>query len=479
MNSLIELSILPALIALLGLVPTSRPWLPKAAAILCLAQLPVAVFVCLPASRGAHEGIAPFGMDGIGVAFTCITALVSAASMVQAGFLNPAEQKSHPVSDRQFRLFYTLSGLFMVSMYAVPLAQNLGYMWIALEATTLMSAPLVDFHRTKSSLEATWKYLLLCSVGIAFAFFGTLLILAAQGASAGGGTLSLAKLSGSISLNPLLTRVGFVFCLLGYGTKAGLFPLHSWLPDAHSEAPAPISAMLSGALLNCAVVAIWRVSRVMAASGQMAFVAGLLVPAGTITVVAAGIMLVRQHDLKRMWAYSSVEHIGLLIVAVGMGAGPILILQAFNHSIAKCALFLMSGNVLEAFGTKALTKLGGLLRTAPLWGIGLAAAGLAIAGSPPFGTFLSEWLLIKGVAVSGHGWAVAGLIAGLTLTFMAIASHLNPLIFGEARPAVRAKAPAVWSVVPVALVVLSLCAGLAVTPAAISFLGSLSGVGTP
>src|SRR4029450_3698286 len=179
----------------------------------------------------------------------------------------------------------------------------------------------------------------------------------AQGFSPGGegvGTLMLTELvARGTSLDPRLLRLGFLFCLLGYGTKAGLFPLHNWLPDAHSEAPAPASAILSGALLNCALVALWRISQVMAAAGQAALVRDLLVPAAAVTVLAAGLMLVRQHDLKRMWAYSSVEHVGLLTLAIGIGSGPLFLLHASNHSLVKTALFLLAGNVLYLFGTKS------------------------------------------------------------------------------------------------------------------------------
>src|SRR5439155_16745590 len=205
----------------------------------------------------------------------------------------------------------------------------------------LMSAPLVYFYRSRDSLEATWKYLMLCSVGIAFALLGTVLIFAAsQGPDGSSGTLMVdALVTRGARLDPRLLRLGFIFCLLGYGTKAGLFPLHNWLPDAHSEAPAPASAMLSGALLNCALVALWRISGIVIASGHAAVVRQTMIPMGTLTVLAASFMLLRQHDLKRMWAYSSVEHVGLLTLAMGLGSGSLFLLHAINHSLVKTALF--------------------------------------------------------------------------------------------------------------------------------------------
>jgi len=436
-------------------------------------QVPLVLWICLPAFSGVRIVWGDFAIDGLGAAFTCITTIVVAAALIQASFLLPAGRANHPMSDRRFCLFYTLAGLFVVAMYSAPLAQNLGYMWMALEATTLMSAPLVDFHRNRASLEATWKYLLLCSVGIAFALFGTVLFFAAQHGLLQGTLSTPGLMATAKSLDPKLLRVAYVFCLLGYGTKAGIFPLHNWLPDAHSEAPAPVSAMLSGALLNCALVGIWRVSQIVSAAGQDDFVRGLLVPAGAITVLAAGLMLIRQHDLKRMWAYSSVEHVGLLVVAIGMGAGPIFVLHAFNHSLAKTALFLISGNILEVLGTRSLSKLSGILRFAPLWGIVLVGAGFAIAGSPPFGTFLSEWLLLKTTFTGNQVFASVALVAGLTIAFLGVMSHLAGVVFGPESDKSKLKPVPSWAAAPAVLLAGSLVAGIAVTPTAMSFLKSL------
>lgn len=483
MNILSLLALLPAGMAVLGLFPRAAGWLPRAAGALMVAQLVVALRVCGPVLWGpaALLGGPEFGLDGLGAAFVVLTTLVAAAAIVQSAFLLPPERGGeHGVTDRRFCLFYTLAGGFLLAMYGVLAARNLGTLWIAMEATTLLSAPLVYFHRSRHALEATWKYLLLCSVGIAFALFGTVLIFAAsQRPGDGGGTLLLAELAArGRELDPRLLRLGFIFCLLGYGTKAGLFPLHNWLPDAHSEAPAPASAMLSGALLNCALVALWRVSTVLASAGQQELVRRLLVPTGAVTVLAAGLMLVRQHDLKRMWAYSSVEHVGLLVLAIGLGTGPIFVLHAVNHSLVKATLFLIAGHLLQLYGTKSLSKMGGLLQAAPGWGLLLAAAAFAVAGSPPFGTFLSEWLLLTAAFSAGELAAGALVIAGLTLTFVAVAVHLARLLFGAqlpARPIVPRRA---WCVVPTALLAGSVASGVALAPPVIAALAHWSG-GSP
>lgn len=479
------LTALPLLLVAITLVPGAARRLPAVAAGLMAAQAGVALAACLPMLRGESPPPrgAEFALDGLGAVFTLITTGVAAAAMLHAAFLFPAESRRHAEADRRgadrrMSLYYALTALFLISMYGVLTAQNLGYLWIAMEATTLCSAPLVYFHRTRNALEATWKYLVLCSVGIAFALFGTVVLYAAsQGPD--GGTLLVAELrERAAALDPRLLRLGFIFCLLGYGTKAGLFPLHNWLPDAHSEAPAPASAMLSGSLLNCALVAVWRISQVMTGAGQEEMVRRLLVPAGAVTVLAAGLMLVRQHDLKRMWAYSSVEHTGLMALAIGIGSGPVFLLHAANHSLVKTALFLLSGNVLHHYGTKSLSGLTGLLKEAPAWAILLAAGAFAVAGSPPFGTFLSEWLLLTETLGAGEIPAALFVLAGLTIAFVSITVHVGRVLFGGPlslpREGSGAAAPG-WSLAPTLLLGLSLAGGLALGPGVLQALAVWAG----
>lgn len=458
--------------AICGLIKPMARRIAWISAALMTVQVPAALLFCAPAFKGNPYMLSKgFGIDGVGAAFIIITTIAAAAAMVQAAFLLPAERGTKDdVGDRQFGLFYSLSGLFLLAMYAMLLAQNLGYLWIALEATTLMSAPLVYYHRNRNSLEATWKYLLLCSVGIGFALFGTVLIFASSQNSGSGGTIILSELiARGKSLDPQLLRLGFIFCLLGYGTKAGLFPLHSWLPDAHSEAPAPSSAMLSGALLNCALVALWRLTQIMNAAGQNVLAQDTLIAAGSITVLAAGLMLIRQHDLKRMWAYHSVEHTGLLCLAIGLGSGSVFLLHAVNHTIVKVALFLLSGNILNLCGTKNLNKISGLLKSVPLLGVLLAAGGFAIVGTPPFGMFVSEWMILRDTLASGRIWAVVFVIAGLAVTFIALSSHLNGAVLGATSRPYKPQ-PAAWSIVPIVLLLGSLAAGVAVAPKVMGFL---------
>jgi hydrogenase-4 component F len=478
LNPLVLLMVVPLLMAVSGLFTTSIRWLPGFCAVLMLAQLPLAGWICYPVLQGHALDYGLIRVDGVGAAFTLITTLVAAAALVQAALTLPADRRgAHPVSDRRFCLFFSLAGLFIASMYLVPLAQHPGLMWIAIEATTLMSVPLISYHQSRASLEASWKYLLLCSVGIALALFGTALLCAAQLGAPGGGASLVAHFDNPALLDQRLLALGFIFCLLGYGTKAGIFPLHNWLPDAHSEAPASVSALLSGALLNCALVAIWRLSQLMVAAGQGELVRQLLVPAGAITVAAASLMLIRQHDLKRMLAYSSVEHVGLLTLAIGIGSGPLFILHALNHSIAKVAFFLLAGLVLQIYGTRVLSRLSGILRTAPALGLALLVASFAIAGAPPFGTFISEWLLLRDTLGTGYGLAAAVVIAGLAAAFVAITTHTGRIVLGHGAASTAPVAATKLIMIPAVLLGCSLLLGVMITPQVWQALASLINVG--
>jgi hydrogenase-4 component F len=301
---------------------------------------------------------------------------------------------------------------------------------------------------------------------------GTVLFLAAAGGAGGAeGGLSISWLSEhASSLKRSLLEAGFVFFVLGYGTKAGLFPVHNWLPDAHSEAPAPASALLSGALLNCAMVALWRIAGIVERSESRILLAGLLAPMGAISVLAAAIILIRQRDLKRMWAYSSVENMGLLAVAVGLGAAPIFALHALAHSLSKTSAFLLSGNVMKGHGTVMLSKLTGVMRRTPGLGFAMLAAGLAVMGAPPFASFVSEWLLLA-KAADGRHWGIGiALVAGLAVSFVAVLIHLGRVVFGG-NPGRAESQRSPGPIYPSVLLLVAAAAFLAVTPTALEFIG--------
>lgn len=401
-------------------------------------------------------------------AFILLTAFVSACALTQTPLFFKVEEANSlsPYRFGEERLYYACAALFHISMTFVFLSDNLGFLWISIEATTLTSATLIYFVRTKHALEATWKYLIVCSVGIAFALLGSILIFASsQHGAVEGGSLTISELiAHADALDARLLRLGFICCLVGYGTKAGLFPLHNWLPDAHSEAPAPASAMLSGALLNCALFAIWRVSQIASASQSGPSSQFLLLTVGTITAVAASFFLVHQHGLKRMWAYSSIENSGIILIAIGLGSGPLFLLHAINHSLAKVALFLVSGNIIQLTGTKKLSEIRGLLSTSPSWAVLLSAAALAVTGSPPFGSFVSELLIIMRAIEMKQFLVAATLIVAITLAFIAVGMQLFRILFGTGKTVAPTTRSSGMDLVPKLLVALSLICGFTSLP---------------
>ena len=402
-------------------------------------------------------------------AFIILTGCVAACALTHGHIFYEREEMLHkPPSDWAVRLNYICAMFFILAMYVVYLCKNLGYLWIAVESTTLLSAPLVYFSRTKHALEATWKYLIICSVGISFALLGTLFIFASgqHGAMAGfAGSLRLSDLiEAAPRLDFKLLRFGYIFCLLGYGTKAGMFPLHSWLPDAHSEAPAPSSALLSGSLLNCALYSIWQISSIVTVSTHAQLSNETTLWLGTATVVAASLFLIRQYSLKRLFAYSSIENVGIMLVAIGLNSGSLFFLQALNHSLAKVSLFLLSGNIVQASGKKNLSQQSGLMASAPGWAVLMTMSCFAATGAPPFGTFLSEWLILM-KTIDLHYFINTGLLlVSLALSFIVVCMHVGRVILGGPNPNFSYYRPIATSAIPALLIICSLYLGLTAHP---------------
>jgi len=368
---------------------------------------------------------ASLALDAAGLLFLTITSVLFVAVTVYGvGYL--ARVSSHPAKKTggRFSPEAVFSGcllLFLATVTLVTTAQHFGVLWVAVEATTLATAPLICFHRNPRSLEATWKYLLICSVGIALALLGNFFLAVAAGFGGEDVPLVLQDMLASAgNLNPTWLKLAFAFLLIGYGTKMGLAPLHTWLPDAHSEAPSMVSALLSGALLNCAFLALLRVDAICVAAGQGAFAAGLFMVFGLLSVGLAAVFLLGQRDYKRLLAYSSVEHMGLLAFGVGAGGRGIYgaLLHAVNHSLVKSALFLLAGNLLARFGSKAVAEVRGARRLLPVTGTLWVLGFLAITGSPPFGVFLSKLVMLKGAVDEGHVFAAAALLVMLVIIFL-------------------------------------------------------------
>jgi hydrogenase-4 component F len=388
-----------------------------------------------------------FRLDVIGLLFLTITSvLFLAASVYSVAYLLGGTHGEQAAPHR----FVPCLLWFLSCMTLVAITQHLALMWAAVEGTTLASAPLVYFYKRKGALEAAWKYLLLCSVGIALALLGTFFLgIAASGSSTAGHGLSLSTLmSQAPSMARPWLKAGFVLALVGYGTKMGLVPLHTWLPDTHSQAPSPVSALLSGALLNCAFLAILRFYQVCLASGDAAFANTLLITMGILSIAVACAFMVRQRDYKRLFAYSSIENMG--IVAVGIGLGGVAtygaLFHAVNHSLCKAGLFFLSGNVLREFGTTKASEVRGILQRLPMTGVLLAALFLAIGGVPPFGPFWSEFMIFQ-TAINTHVWLGVIFIALLAIAFLGMAGVLFPMLQGNTAPSARRSREATLSVI--------------------------------
>lgn len=381
-------------------------------------------------------------LDPVGLIFLSIaSALFLAVSVYAVGYLRheTGGQREDFVEGILFSnapeaVFTGCLLFFLSAMSLVTLTQDLGLLWVAIEATTLASAPLIYFHRHHRSLEATWKYLLVCSVGIALALLGNLfLAVAASGPGRPGTPLDLhALVVRAPSLQIPWLKGAFIFLLVGYGTKMGLVPLHTWLPDAHSEAPSVVSALLSGALLNCGFLGILRAYQVCVAAGLAPFARDLLVLFGLLSIALAAVFLLAQADYKRLLAYSSVEHMGILALGIGLGGAATFgaLLHALNHSLTKAMLFLLSGNILAAYRTKSSREVQGMLQRLPitgaLWLVGL----LAITGSPPFGTFLSELLVLRGALETGRVWIGVVYLSLLAIIFVGMATTMSRMAQG-------------------------------------------------
>jgi hydrogenase-4 component F len=383
------------------------------------------------------------GVDALGLLFlTLCSLLFLAASVYAVGYLDH-EDRSHLHRDFEGgglftnepeAVFTSCLLLFLAAMTLATLSQHLGLMWVAVEATTLFSAPLIYFHRHRRSLEATWKYVLICSVGIALAMLGNFALSAALQPGTGHGDSALVVdhlLASAEHLNPVWVKLAFVFFVVGYGTKMGLAPLHTWLPDAHSEAPSLVSALMSGALLNCAFLGVLRGHQVCLAAGQGSFSRELLVGFGLLSLVVAGVFIVGQTDFKRMLAYSSVEHMGILAVAVGLGAGYAAGLHAVNHSLTKGALFLTAGNLLAYYRTKTAPEIRGVLDRLPLTGLLWFAGILAITGTPPFGVFLSEVAVLRAAVEQHRPWVAGAYLVLLAVIFLGMVAIVLPMVHGQ------------------------------------------------
>jgi len=334
------------------------------------------------------------------------------------------------------RFYHAMYQTMMAAMNLALVSNDLGLLWVGVEMATLVTVMMVGIYRTPAAIEAAWKYFILGSVGISLAFFGTILIyLAAQG-TLGEGLPALAwtRLQASASdFDPALLSLAFVFFLVGYGTKIGLAPLHAWLPDAHAEGPTPISAVLSGLLLNVALYALLRIKMVLSANTEALHPGPIMVVMGLTSLLFATFMLYKQRDIKRFFAYSSIEHMGIITFAFGIGgilANLAGLLHMTMHSLIKSGIFFTVGHVSQAKSTQQFSEIKGLSVSHPVLAWGLALGVFAIAGLPPFGAFMSEFLIVSSVFVQSP-WLTILVAVALVIAFGAMLMRLQDILFGE------------------------------------------------
>jgi hydrogenase-4 component F len=373
--------------------------------------------------------------DDLNVVFIVLNAFVGFTTSIFSASYIGHELETGRLTPGYLCFYHAMFQLMMFGMDLALTANNIGLMWVAIELATLSTVVMVGIYRTHEALEAAWKYFILGSVGIALALFGTILVYLAAVTTIGEGMRAMAwdnLLRHAAVLDPSLLNIAFVFLLLGYGTKVGLAPMHAWLPDAHAEGPTPVSAVLSGLLLNVALYALLRFKMIVAANPGTIAVGPLMVTLGLGSLIFAAFMLYRRRDIKRMFAYSSIEHMGIIVFAFGMG-GPLGnfagLLQMTMHSLTKSAIFFSVGHVAQVKGTQKIADIRGLTSSHPLLGWTLVAGVVAIAGLPPFGVFMSEFLVLTAFA---RAPALAFLaVFGLLVAFGALLLRLGSIAFGE------------------------------------------------
>ncbi len=385
-----------------------------------------------------------------------ISLLFFLIAIYSTGYLKAAEIKSE-------HIFTGSMLIFLATMTMVTMSDHIMVMWIAIEATTLASAPLIYTHRTKASLEATWKYVLICSVGIAMALLGSVFITLAMDIGKIDAPVSFSALTSvAKQLDPVWLKVGFVFIFVGYGTKMGLAPMHTWLPDAHSEAPSPASALLSGVLLNCAYLGIFKTNKIMHAAGLGDFSGTILIVFGLISIMAAATFILKQTEYKRMLAYSSVENMG--IIAFGTGIGGIgafgAIICLIHHSLIKSSLFLTSGNILLGYGSGLIEKTGRLAKLMPKSFVAFFGGFAGISGFPPFGIFIGELFIIVGAFRTGNYFVAGIFIFTLCVIFAGFTNQVMKISFHDTTTEeikITEKASMVWPQYALLLTSLVLC----------------------
>ncbi|MEJ0095000.1 MAG: hydrogenase 4 subunit F [Methylocella sp.] len=419
-------------------------WTEHAVAVIHLAGISLALLFAVALAAAVLDGqsVIVFGgwlfADALGCIFVGLVAVVGfLTGAYSIGYLRNELAKGD-ITVRSLSIYYGFFHLFLFTMVLAVTSNNLIMMWVGIEATTLGSVFLVGFHGRKASLEAAWKYVVICTVGVAFGLYGTVLVFSnanAVLANAEAAILWTEVVKHSTALDPATISIAFVFVLIGFGAKAGLFPMHAWMPDAYSEAPSPVSALLSGALSNCALLVIIRYAVIAAKTAGPHFPQTLFLIFGTLSIGVAAFFIFVQRDVKRLLAYSSVENMGLIVLGLGIG-GPLgvaaALLHTINHGLAKTLMFCGAGNILMKYNTRDLDRIKGMLRVAPVSGFLVLVGALALGGMPPFNVFISEFLTIVAGVKAGYGWLMAICMVLLTVVLASFVRMISGAILGPA-----------------------------------------------
>ncbi|AXA43037.1 hydrogenase 4 subunit F [Rhizobium leguminosarum] len=377
-------------------------------------------------------------VDDLNIVFIVLNTFVGFTTSLFSASYIAHELETGRLTPANLRFYHAMYQIMMFGMNLAFVSNNIGLMWVAVEIATLTTVLMVGIYRTHEALEAAWKYFILGSVGIAFALFGTILVYLAAQPVVGEGYDAMVwtiLVDHAAAFDPALLNVAFIFLLLGYGTKVGLAPLHAWLPDAHAEGPTPISAVLSGLLLNVALYAVLRFKILLAASPEAIAPGPLMMTMGLASLIFAAFMLYRRRDIKRFFAYSSIEHMGIIVFAFGLG-GPLAnfagLLHMIMHSLTKSAIFFAVGHIAQIKGTQRLSAIRGLTETHPALGWGLVTGVVAIVGLPPAGVFMSEFLIVSSAFAKQPLLAIL-LVFGLLVASGALLLRLTGAAFGQPR----------------------------------------------
>jgi hydrogenase-4 component F len=442
------LVVIPFAAGVLCLATNSSPWWERInlAAFVLVAVLSLKIAANVLAAHGALSALNGFlRVDALSALVILLTAFVSLVCAIYAIGYFRRDRVDNRLTERQLRLYYGLTPIFVSAMLLAPMADNLGVMWVAIESSTLASVLLVTLYNQKTSFEAGWKYIIIGSVGIALALFGTVFVyysaVGLLGPETHGGMNWSVLVQVADKLNPQAMRLAFILVLLGYGTKAGLAPMHTWKPDAYSEAPVPSAALLGAAFINCAFYAIIRFDVLAEKALGHNFPGKMLIGFGIASILVAAPFILVQRNFRRLLAYSSIDHAGIMVAGIGFG-GPLGALGAtlhmVFHAVTKPLMFFCAGNIQQQFSTPYLWKLRGIIHTLPWTGGFFLMATLAVTGTPPFSIFQSEFKILSAALVADHGWMAFLFLAGVVTIFAGFLMHISKLTLGSPQIETRA-----------------------------------------